>query len=94
MDTMLKGLTGGPLGAKALASQVNRSVEQALGEARRSMDRAEDIARYEGAIELDARIRVVHGSEEVAELEPGQFDVFADQFANWIDGQIAASEKA
>ncbi len=92
MDTMLEGLTGEPLGAKALAAHVNRSVEESLIEARESMERALEIPRHEGGVELDALIRVVHGKEEVAELEPGQFESFSDQFASWIDGQIESAK--
>ena len=91
MDRMLTGLTGQPLGAAALASRVNRSVEEAMADARSSMERAADIKPYDGQVELNARIRVVHGQEDVADLVPGQFDEFADRFAAWIDGQVSAS---
>ncbi len=91
MDQMLTGLTGGPLHAKALAARANRSVDQAIEDARACMDRESDLPRFDGEVELDANVQIVHGHEQVAVLNPGQFDSFADDFAEWIDGQIAAS---
>ena len=41
----------------------------------------------EAAVELRARIRVVHGREEVAALEEaGDFEAFAGAFSDWIAG--------
>jgi hypothetical protein len=39
---------------------------------------------------LDARIRVVHGAQSVAEYR-GDFEKFAAEFASWIDTQVNAS---
>jgi hypothetical protein len=39
-------------------------------------------------VELDARIRVVHGRETVAVLD-GDFEAFSAAFARWIDAQVA-----
>lgn len=91
MDQMLTTLTGHPLHAKPLAARANRSVDQAISDARASMEREEAIPRFDGDVRLDAHIRVVHGHEQVAELEEGRFDDFASAFAHWIDTQINAS---
>lgn len=88
MDEMLKGLTGEPLQAKSLASRANRSAEQAIEDARSSMKQECSIPRFDGDVELEACIRIIHGHEEVAVLEPGKFDSFSDAFSGWIDNQI------
>jgi Zn-dependent oligopeptidase len=87
MDEMLLGLTGQPLGAEALASRVNRSVKEAMTEARSAIEHESDIPCFDGDIELDARMTVIHGRHEVASLQPGQFESFAETFAQWIDEQ-------
>ena len=91
MDEMLAGLTGDPLHAKSLASRANRSIDEAIEDARASMERASGLSHFDGEVELDAHIQVVHGREEVAVLKPGQFDAFSDDFADWIDAQIRSS---
>ena len=91
MDEMLIGLSGRPLGAAALAARVNRSVEEAMEEAHSAIAREPDIPRFNGPVELDARMSVVHGREVVAMLEPGGFEDFAATFATWIDGQVQAT---
>ncbi|MEE2907284.1 MAG: M3 family metallopeptidase [Planctomycetota bacterium] len=88
MDEMLIGLTGQPLGAAALASRVNRSVKQSMEEARSAIEREPKLPRFEGDIELDARMTVIHGRDEVASLESGEFERFAEAFATWIDTQV------
>lgn len=87
MDRMLKNMTGRPLQASALASSANRSADQAIDDARDLMSRELEIPRFDESVELDACIRIVHGREEVAALEPGKFDQFAEAFASWTDGQ-------
>jgi hypothetical protein len=54
-----------------------------LTAARESLARSASLPAFEGASDLDARIRVVHGREEVAELD-GDFEAFAGRFARWI----------
>ncbi len=85
MDDMLTSVTGKPLAAADLAAKVNRSVDQALANAHESMEREKSIPRQDGTVELDASIRVVHGTESVVELGADGFEVFARGFADWID---------
>jgi len=47
------------------------------------------VPRFTDAVQLDARIRVVHGSERVAELS-GDFDAFSRDFGRWIEARTAA----
>jgi Peptidase family M3 len=83
-DRFVRDMTGAPLEAGALARRLNRTVDEALGEAREALDRLTSAPEPGGPVELDAHLRVVHGNETVAELERS-FDDCAEQFARWID---------
>lgn len=85
----IEQLTGQPLSANALARGLNRGVDDALDFARASVAVLEDVPEFTGSIDLDARIRVVHGNATVAELTR-DFDAFSAQFAGWVDSQTAA----
>lgn len=80
----VENLTGHPLTADATAKEANRTVEQALVEARAAIEREKSIPRRTGPVELDAQIRIVDGRELVAELDARGFDAFADAFGDWI----------
>ncbi|MCK6446823.1 MAG: M3 family metallopeptidase [Planctomycetes bacterium] len=92
----VKRLTGEELSARPLAEHANRTVDQARAEARAEVAKEPTLPRPPGAagsnrpVELDARIKVIHGREVIAELTPGRFDEFARTFAAWIDRQTAA----
>jgi len=81
---LIHRLTGHALSAAPLAERLNQTVEQRRDEAHASIARLADIPAPRGGQDLDAHIRVVHGSELVAELD-GDFGKFAAQFASWID---------
>jgi hypothetical protein len=79
-------LGGKPLSAEHLASDVNLTVEQAQQRARERIARMKDVAPPPATVELDARVRIMHGNELVAELD-GDFDAFSRTFAAWIDAR-------
>ena len=81
----IRRLTGHALSAAPLAERLNQTVEQRRLEAHQSIAKLAEIPAAPSALELDARIHVVHGAESVAELD-GDFGRFAAQFATWIDG--------
>jgi hypothetical protein len=76
-------LTGRELGAQALARRVSLDVEERVAAARRSFEKARSRPPAACAPELDAKLRIVHGRETVAELR-GDFESFAAEFARWI----------
>jgi len=86
-DELIRGLTGRSLSADAYARHLNRAAEEAVADARDAVRRAEAQPPFAGAVELDARIRVVHGAAPVAEYDGGDFTAFCEAFAAWIDGQ-------
>ncbi|HEX5136061.1 MAG TPA: M3 family metallopeptidase [Planctomycetota bacterium] len=81
---LVRGLTGREVSPAALADHVNESADDAVKDAREAAARVASIPVREGPVELDARIRVVHGREEVANTSRG-FAPAADAFARWID---------
>jgi hypothetical protein len=83
-DQLVRGLIGQPLGAGALADELERTPEAAVAEARAAIARLADVPRADGAVELDCRLRVAHGRETVAELGSAGFEACAAEFAAWI----------
>jgi hypothetical protein len=93
MDDFLNEMTGAPLSAAALAEHLVRDVDTTLRQARASIARLADVQQPSAPVALDARVRVVHGRETVAELD-GDFDAFSDRFAAWIDSRSTAVASA
>lgn len=83
-DDTLRALTGGPLSADALVDACNLTVDAALREAREAAARADEKPPCDGAVDLDARIRVVHGREIVADTAEGGFDEACRRFEAWV----------
>jgi hypothetical protein len=92
MDEFLTEMTGAPLSAAALAEHLVRDVDTTLAQARASIARLADVPVPTAPVALDARVRVVHGRETVAELDD-DFEAFADRFAAWIDSQTATAAR-
>ena len=82
-----RGLTGAPLSAGPLADRVNKTVPQALEEAQAAIARLPSIPEAKSAPHLNARIRVIHGKETVAEVGAAGFDGLAKDFARWVDAR-------
>ena len=86
----LPRLTGKELGASALAQRLSIDVEQRVADARRSLAHSKTRPMVSSMPALDARVRIVHGRETVAELQ-NDFEAFADDFARWIQAQERAN---
>lgn len=80
----VENLTGEPLSSAAIAARVNRGVDEALAEMRADLQREESIPRHTGPVELNARIRVVHGRQEIADTARGGFEGACADFERWI----------
>lgn len=89
-EEFVRRLCGAGLSAAPLARSLNRDAATAKREARESIERLARVPFGPERVELDARIRVVHGRETIAELA-GNFDAFSAQFASWIDAQGKSS---
>ncbi|MEO0815227.1 MAG: peptidase M3, partial [Myxococcota bacterium] len=80
----VRDLTGEELSAKHIARAVNRTVEDALSEARQKIERLNAIPHPSEATELGASIRVMHGNEQIASSSTG-YGSLGEDFARWID---------
>jgi Zn-dependent oligopeptidase len=80
----VRGLTGREVSPAALADRVNLSADDAVKEAKAAVARAASVPSHEGPIELDARIRVIHGRQEIANTSEG-FAPAAAAFSRWIE---------
>ncbi|MCB0713607.1 MAG: peptidase M3 [Ignavibacteriae bacterium] len=81
----VEALTGEPFSARATAELVNKSVEEAMAEADRMIEREKDIPHYNDMIDLDATIAVVHGDETVATTAEGlSFEEVGEKFREWV----------
>jgi hypothetical protein len=89
-DEFVRRLCGRGLSAEPFAQHVNRDAETAKRQAHAAVARLAHVPAGPREVALDARIRVVHGRETVAELDGG-FDEFSAAFARWIDDQTARS---
>jgi hypothetical protein len=90
-DTMLRGLTGEGFSARHLAEDCNDSAEQARARADEVM-RASEARRYPDRVpdSLDARIRIVHGNELLADSTDGE-QAMCDRFEAWVQEHYAAT---
>jgi Peptidase family M3 len=81
---LIAGLTGDPLGAAAYAEHVNRTVDEALAGARAARDRSQEVPAFEGEVDLNASVEIVHGHELVASNAERGFAGLAADFSAWI----------
>ncbi|AUH53152.1 peptidase M3 [Chromobacterium sp. ATCC 53434] len=90
-NATLLSLTGEPFNARYLADSCNQSADEAWAEAQRLI--ADAAARdYPGQYPdaLDARIRLVHGAELIADNGDGDAAMF-DRFESWVAAHYPAS---
>ncbi len=81
----IQGMTGKPLSAGLLAARASRSVEQSIAEARERVERLKGIPEQDGPVRLNARVRVVHGNEEIVTATDADFAAAARRFEGWVD---------
>ncbi len=89
-DAMLRSLTGQGFTARHLADDCNRSVDEAWTEAVASMQAAEARPPQTGDLPgLDAHIRIVHGTEVLADSAEGE-DAMCARFEAWVQARYTA----
>jgi hypothetical protein len=89
-NSMLRSLTGDGFSARHLADECNETTEEACERAEQSM-RAADARRYpESPVStLDARLRIVHGTELLADSGEGE-EAMCDRFEGWVRARYAS----
>ncbi|HAN99464.1 MAG TPA: peptidase M3 [Planctomycetaceae bacterium] len=78
-------MTGERLSARALAERVNRTADEAVAEAREKYERSGDSSGYQGRVDLNASIALVHGRETIAETNGSDFAAASSAFVRRID---------
>jgi hypothetical protein len=79
----VQDLTGGEFSADALVSEVTRSTDDAVREAREAVDKLSQIPEYDGDVDLDLRLSIIHGSETVVD-EGRDALAAAAEFRTWL----------
>jgi hypothetical protein len=89
-NSMLRSLTGDGFSARHLAEECNDSVEEACARAERAMSAARTRQYPESpSATLDAHIRIVHGSELLADSGNGE-EAMCERFETWVQAHYAA----
>ncbi len=89
-DATLRSLTGEGFSARHLAEECNQSVEEAWTQARASIAAAASREYpHDVPSSLDAEIRIVHGTEVLADSSQGE-DAMCDRFEAWISERYPA----
>ena len=81
---LVERLTGKPFSADALVRSANRTEDEAAELARKSVEKLAQIPEYDGLLDLDASISVVHGHESITEFHNGGFERANEEFMNWV----------
>ncbi len=89
-NSMLRSLTGDGFSARPLADDCNDSVEEACARADEMM-RSAATRQYPERVpaNLNADIRVVHGSEVIADSSEGE-EAMCDRFEAWVRAHYSA----
>jgi hypothetical protein len=89
-NSMLRSLTGDGFSARHLADECNDSVEEARARAEEMM-RSAAARQYPDRVPptLDADIRIVHGTEVLADSSEGE-EAMCDRFEAWVAAHYAA----
>lgn len=83
-EETLRALTGRGLSADALVAACNLGADEAIAAARAQVARLGEIPHNDAPVDLDMKLRVIHGREAVASTEGGSFASACDAFERWI----------
>ena len=87
---MISDLTGEPFSANATIELVNKTVDEVLAEAQADIAREKTIPRFEGKVELDCKVKMIHGDEVIASTEGSTFEAMAAKYGEWIREKASA----
>lgn len=82
--TLVENLTGKPFSADALVAESNRTVAEAITEAKRLVEHSHSSPQAKDHTDLAASIRVIHGNEEIAKFSNGDFAKANEKFETWV----------
>jgi hypothetical protein len=84
----VRRMTGRPLDADALIRRITRSPDDAVAEARAAIDRLAAIPVFEGKVDLDCRLQIVHGPSLMASTDM-PFEEACKLYRKWIEESYA-----
>jgi Zn-dependent oligopeptidase len=90
LEAMLRRLTGEGFSASYLADACNQSVEEVWAAAEASLAAAAQREPAAGVASLDARIRIVHGDQVLADSTNGE-EAMCARFEAWVREQYAST---
>ncbi len=83
----VQALTGKPFSAKATVNLVNKPLDHVHRDADAMIAKGETLPQGNGAVDLDATIRMVHGDELISSNENASFEEMADTYERWLRAQ-------
>lgn len=82
---LVEQLTGEAFSAKATVRLVNTPLEEVFQQAEAARAAESSLAHYNGPVNLNAGIRIVHGDEVIAATNDGlSFEELSERFSQWI----------
>lgn len=82
----VKLATGKELSPEAFLEQVTMSTENYLARARQRIERMKTVPEFNGSVNLNAHIRMLHGKEVIADNSVS-FEDMAEKYKNWLATQ-------
>ena len=82
--TLVERLTGKPFSADALVAHSNRTISEAITEAKRLVEHSHTSPQQKDHTDLGASIKVIHGNEEIAKFSNGDFARANEKFEMWV----------
>jgi hypothetical protein len=80
---LVEELTSTPFSADALVKDAARSTDEVVAEAKEKIAKLPEIPEFTGEVDLDLRLRIIHGKETVVEEGGGPLAA-AGVFREWI----------
>ncbi len=91
---LVASLTGKPFSGEAIVNQINRELHEVFTAATLAVEREKKIPFPQTPIDLQAKIRLVHGDEVIASNLNGEsFEEMENRFAGWIDRHEAEGKR-
>lgn len=81
---LIREMTGSPFSADALVQHVSRSTDEAVADARAEVEALDRIPESDDPVELDLRLRVIHGKEVVVEEGASPLEA-AKAYRTWLE---------
>lgn len=82
--------TGKKLSTRAFLENSNMSAEEMIAQAKARLEKMKAVPEHMGAIKLNAKIRMVHGTQTVADNSES-FETMAKRYADWLHSRIKSA---